>query len=148
MNNFKSFKDGKSRTSFPCPLLNEDNGKCSIYNKRPLICRIHGTTHYELDKELKAMESTICEHIPSRLQNKEVTPDVTQYQIQYEDIVNVSTEKGALYLRKLPIIYGIQSLASMQRFNPAKQTVVNRHNLDMSMQESNKMQLKKSAAMK
>ncbi|SFM42187.1 Putative zinc-or iron-chelating domain-containing protein [Paenibacillus sp. 1_12] len=146
--NFKSFKGGKSRTSFPCPLINEVDGKCSIYNKRPLICRTHGTSHYELDKEMKALESAICEHIPSRLQNKEVTPDVTDFQKQYEDIVNVSTEKGSLYLRKLPIFYGIQSLAAMQRFNPAKQTVANRHNLDIPMQESNQLQLKKASSLR
>jgi Fe-S-cluster containining protein len=46
MNNFKSFKGGKNRISFPCPLLKEDNVKCSIYNKRPMICRTHGTSHF------------------------------------------------------------------------------------------------------
>ncbi|MFX3634434.1 MAG: YkgJ family cysteine cluster protein [Candidatus Pristimantibacillus sp.] len=65
------FKGGKSRASFPCPLLNDEDGRCSIYNKRPMIYRTHGTIHYELDKEIKTLESVICEHIPSRLQNKE-----------------------------------------------------------------------------
>lgn len=145
LSNFKSFNGGKSRTSFPCPLLNEENGKCTIYNKRPMICRTHGTTHY-VDDKFKSIESAVCEYIPSRLQNNEVTPDVTNYQMQYEDIVNVTTEKGSLYLRKLPIFYGIHYFASTQRFNPSKQTVVNRHNLDVSMKESNLMQLRKAAA--
>lgn len=147
LSNFKSFNGGKSRTGFPCPLLNEE-GKCSIYDKRPMICRTHGTTHDELDSKVGAIESAVCEFIPSRLQNNEVTPDVTNYRTQYEETVNVRTEKGSLYLRKLPIFYGIYYLASTQRFNPSKQTVVDRHNLDMSMQDSNIMQLKKAATMK
>jgi Fe-S-cluster containining protein len=145
LSNFKSFKGGKTRTSFPCPLLNEETGKCSIYNKRPMVCRTHGTTHFVLDEKQKAIESAMCEYIPSRLQNNEVTPDVTNLQTRYEEIVNVSTKQGSLYIRKVPIFYGIHSLAYMQRYNPAMPTVVNRHNLDMPMQESNSLQLKKAA---
>ncbi len=90
----------------------------------------------------------MCEHIPSRLQNNVVTPDVTELQTRYEEIVNVTTKQGSLYIRKMPLFYGIRALASMQGYNPAKSAVLNRHNLDMSMQESDSMQLKKAAAMK
>ncbi|RUS44609.1 YkgJ family cysteine cluster protein [Cohnella sp. AR92] len=145
---YSSFKGGKTRTSFPCPLLNKETGRCSVYNKRPMVCRTHGTTHLNLDEKLNSIESTVCEYIPSRIQNNAVTPDVTDMQTKYEEIVNVTTEQGSLYVRKLPLFYGIHALASMQGYNPTKSTVFNRHNLDMSMQESNAMQLKKAAAMK
>ncbi|MNW37244.1 Flagellin N-methylase [compost metagenome] len=148
LNMFKSFKGDKTRTSFPCPLLNEENGKCSIYNKRPMVCRTHGTTHFELDEKLKLVESVICEYIPSRFQNNVITPDVSDLQIKYEEIVNVSTKQRTLYIRKMPLFYGIHTFALMQGYNPAKPTVVNRHNLDKSMQESNSTQLKKAAAIK
>ncbi|MEK0315648.1 YkgJ family cysteine cluster protein [Cohnella sp. 56] len=145
-NNFKSFKGGRTRTSFPCPLLNEKTGKCSVYEKRPMVCRTHGTTHFELDDKLNKIESAVCEYIPSRLKNTENTPNTTVYQMKYEEIVNVTTNKGSLYIRKMPLFYGIHSLAYLQQFNPTKSTVVNRHNLDMSIKESNEMQLKKAAS--
>lgn len=145
---FKSFKDGNTRTSFPCPLLNEDNGKCSVYNKRPIVCRSHGTTHLELDEKLNFIESVVCEYIPSRLQNNAITPNISELQTKYEEIINVTTDQKSLYIRKLPLFYGIHTLALMQKFNPTKATVINRHNLDMSMHESNKIQLKKAATMK
>jgi Fe-S-cluster containining protein len=148
LSNYKSFKGGKTRTSFPCPLLNVEDGKCLIYNKRPMVCRTHGTTHYELDGVLKSLESPVCEYIPSRLKSKEFTPDVTDFQMQYEEIVNVSTNRGSLYIRKMPIFYGINSLAYMQRYNPSKPAVINRHNLDLPMQQSNMMQLKKAGKIK
>ncbi|MDN4066704.1 YkgJ family cysteine cluster protein [Paenibacillus vini] len=145
LNNFKSFKGGKTRTSFPCPLLNEENRKCSVYIKRPMVCRTHGTTHFKLDKKLNSIESKVCEYIPSRLQNNGITPEVTDLQTKYEEVVNVSAKQGSLYIRKIPLFYGIHTLALMQRYNPTKPTVVNRHNLDMSMQESNSIQLRNAA---
>ncbi|WP_424768003.1 YkgJ family cysteine cluster protein [Paenibacillus sp. sgz302251] len=148
LSKFKSFKGGKTRTSFPCPLLDQESGKCSVYNKRPMVCRTHGTTHFKLDEKLNSIESTVCEYIPSRLKNNDTTPDATDLQTNYEEIVNVTTKQGSLYIRKMPLFYGIYTFASMQRFNPTKPTVINRHNLDMSIQESNSMQLKKAAAMK
>jgi Fe-S-cluster containining protein len=148
LSKFKSFKGGKTRTSFPCPLLNQENGKCSVYNKRPMVCRTHGTTHFKLDEKLNSIESTVCEYIPSRLQNNAISPDVSDMQTKYEEVVNVSTKQGSLYIRKMPLFYGIHTLALMQRYNPSKPTVVNRHNLDMSIQESNLLQLKKATAMK
>jgi Fe-S-cluster containining protein len=30
----------------PCPLLSIQTGTCSVYNVRPLICRMHGSTHF------------------------------------------------------------------------------------------------------
>ncbi|WP_201317546.1 YkgJ family cysteine cluster protein [Paenibacillus sp. EPM92] len=145
INNLKSFK-GKSRTSFPCPLLDSETGKCSVYEKRPFICRTHGTTHYIIE-ELRSLESTVCEYIPSRLKHNEVSPDLTDLHEKYEQIVNVITNKGSLQIRKLPIFYGIFVLASINSFDPSKPVLKDRHNLDMSMKDSNKMQLKKAASM-
>lgn len=89
-----------------------------------------------------------CEYIPSRLQNNVITPDASDLQTKYEETVNVTSKLGSLYIRKMPLFYGIHTFALMQRYNPTKPMVVNRHNLDMSIQESNLMQLKRAAAIK
>jgi len=39
----KQIKDKRKDTSLTCPYVNSEN-RCDIYNDRPIVCRIFGTT--------------------------------------------------------------------------------------------------------
>ena len=62
----------------PCLFLNED-GKCSIYDIRPFICRFQG--YFKYDDSYENMESTICEVLGKYKEHKESL-------LQSEDIMD------------------------------------------------------------
>lgn len=84
-----------------CVFLGEDGG-CSIYNVRPIICRTHGVCCYSDDVEHK-----ICDKIPSFINHKENMLDIDNYKMEIANVGNYR-KKGkdlVLYRRKYPIFY-------------------------------------------
>lgn len=57
---------------YPCIFLDKSTNKCKIYNVRPLICRTHGTSYYELegDKNISFLRRILAKLINSVLTYK------------------------------------------------------------------------------
>lgn len=84
-----------------CVFLGEDGG-CSIYTVRPIICRMHGVCYASDNIDYK-----VCDKIPSIINNKDNMLDIDKYKREIESIGNYS-KKGKdliLYTRRYPIFY-------------------------------------------
>lgn len=84
-----------------CVFIGE-NGGCSIYNARPLVCRIHGVCYYSDD-----VEYGICGKIPSFMSNKGNMLNIDKYRTEIEDVAcyHKKCKNIVLYRRKYPIFY-------------------------------------------
>lgn len=90
------------RFPFLCPLIDQTKGTCMVYDKRPMICRIHGTTHNLL--QLMSESFKICEYIESH-SNALETPEINTYESDTNSML-ISTFNGHDFVpRKYPIIY-------------------------------------------
>lgn len=98
----------KSRNSFPCPFLNVDDGMCTVYNVRPFVCRTMGTTHFDFDKS----DHSICEIIPSSLENKLRTTSIDSFLDDQDQIFNYYFKKSnkSVGVRRYPIYYWFKIL--------------------------------------
>lgn len=91
------------RLPLPCPLLDENTGSCTAYNKRPMICRTHGTTHTILD--LLSSDAEVCEHIPSRHFNAVSTPEIDEHELNPNDMLKTMYNGQTILPRAYPIVY-------------------------------------------
>lgn len=80
----------------------DDNGGCSIYEVRPLICRTHGLCYYSGDVEHK-----ICDKIPSFWDSKENMIPIDKYQESILLLKHYQKEgkENVIYRRQYPIVY-------------------------------------------
>lgn len=98
----------RPRTSFPCPFLDDTNKDCRIYPVRPMICRIHGSTHISFNnKLLDNMDEKICEHITDSQKHRKNTPNVGNIISGEGPITNIfNSQANVIYpLRKYPIFF-------------------------------------------
>lgn len=84
-----------------CVFLDND-GSCSVYEVRPLICRNFGVCYYS-----KEVEHKICDKIPSYLDNKDNMMSIDKYS---ESITNLNfyrkkDKDSVIYRRQYPIFY-------------------------------------------
>lgn len=83
-----------------CVFLDEEGG-CSIYEVRPLICRTHGLCYYSEDVEHK-----ICDKIPSLFSNKDNMMPLDKYKDDIFNIRNYRKEgEKIIHRRMFPIFY-------------------------------------------
>ncbi|NMD72659.1 hypothetical protein HHO41_20700 [Bacillus sp. DNRA2] len=87
-----------STFDIPCPFLEVNKGTCKIYDTRPMICRLHGTTFYE------KYEFTICENIPSNIENGKEVADVTSLKDEMDQTLIKFGDKVFMN-RPYPIFY-------------------------------------------
>ncbi len=94
------------RFPFSCPMLDESKGSCLVYNKRPMICRLFGTTHDSFSVMLdRRDESSVCEHIPSAQANVLQTPEVENSDFKINDMLETRYSGEVLLPREYPIVY-------------------------------------------
>ncbi|PRT33864.1 YkgJ family cysteine cluster protein [Bacillus wiedmannii] len=94
------------RFPFPCPLLDVNEGSCGVYNKRPMICRLFGTTHDPLTVILASKdESSVCEHIPSVHVNALQTPEIDPSDSRISDMLKTKFSGQEIEPRSYPIVY-------------------------------------------
>ncbi|GLX71403.1 YkgJ family cysteine cluster protein [Paenibacillus glycanilyticus] len=86
----------------PCPMLDTQTGKCSVYNARPLICRTHGTTHSILT------EYIVCNKIPSNLENAKITYNAVQIHDKASSWDKIEIGDQLFQGRQYPIIYWLK----------------------------------------
>ncbi|PET68659.1 hypothetical protein CN533_26245 [Priestia megaterium] len=91
------------RLPFPCPLLDEVTGSCTSYDKRPMICRTHGTTHTTFD--LLSEDTEVCEYIPSRHDNAASTPQIDVDELMTNNLLEVKYNGQTILPRQYPILY-------------------------------------------
>ncbi|MDP7981335.1 YkgJ family cysteine cluster protein [Bacillus sp. WLY-B-L8] len=92
------------RFPFPCPMLDENTGSCTIYNKRPMICRTFGTTHDSFSLMLSD-KATICEHIPSIHANAFETPEIESSDSEVNKMLETTHQGKRILPRQYPIVY-------------------------------------------
>jgi len=68
----KMVKNLPDEHKLPCIFLEDDSGKCKVYNVRPVICRVHGISHYT-----KYGDNEICTVIGLESSAKSWMPDFT-----------------------------------------------------------------------
>lgn len=94
------------RNSFPCPLLDRENGRCRVYPARPFLCRTHGSSHtfYGGWRE-RLQPERICEHIDGGRAHRKITPNIADYWPRYEELADVRVGPQRRLLRQYPIFY-------------------------------------------
>ena len=95
--------DRNHRLPLPCPLLDDNTGACTAYDKRPMICRTHGTTHTAF--HLMSSDAEICEHIPSSHLNAESTPEVDGWDMNPNLMLQTIFNGQTILPRQYPIVY-------------------------------------------
>lgn len=93
------------RLPFPCPMLDESNGSCIVYDKRPMVCRTFGTTHDSFLVMVSSNKSTICEHIPSIQENALQTPEIDHLDSGVNNMLETTYQGKKILPRQYPIIY-------------------------------------------
>uniref|UniRef100_UPI003F499198 YkgJ family cysteine cluster protein n=1 Tax=Bacillus multifaciens TaxID=3068506 RepID=UPI003F499198 len=94
------------RFPFSCPMLDDSKGSCLVYNKRPMVCRLFGTTHDSFSVTLDSRdESSICEHIPSAEDNVMQTPEVDISYLRINNMLETKYSGERLLPREYPIVY-------------------------------------------
>jgi len=96
------------RNSFPCPLLDVENGRCRVYPARPFLCRTHGSTHtfYGSWRE-RLQPEKVCEYIDGGRAHRKITPNIADYWNPYEQLADVRIGEKRQLLRQYPIFYWI-----------------------------------------
>ncbi|KXY26560.1 hypothetical protein AT268_06100 [Bacillus cereus] len=93
------------RLPFLCPLLDITEGSCMVYNKRPMVCRVFGTTHDSYSLMLASGGGEICEHIPSEHANALQTPEVEFSDTRVNDMLESELFGEKIQPREYPIMY-------------------------------------------
>ncbi|MEK0224385.1 YkgJ family cysteine cluster protein [Bacillus proteolyticus] len=93
------------RFQLPCPLLDEHNGSCTAYNKRPMICRTFGTTHDSFSLMISSLQSAVCENIPSIHANALQTPEIEPSDSQVNNMLKTKHLGQEILVREYPIVY-------------------------------------------
>ncbi|PEF72929.1 hypothetical protein CON94_23670 [Bacillus pseudomycoides] len=93
------------RFPFPCLLLDEKTGTCTVYDKRPMICRTFGTTHNTFSLMVGAHESSVCEHIPSVHVNALQTPEIELADSEVNRMLKTTYQGQEILPRDYPIVY-------------------------------------------
>ncbi|WP_256972571.1 YkgJ family cysteine cluster protein [Saccharibacillus sp. O23] len=124
------------RNSFPCPLLDRENGRCRVYPARPFLCRTHGSSHtfYGGWRE-RLQPERICEHIDGGRAHRKITPNIADYWPRYEELADVRVGPQRRLLRQYPIFYW---LVLYGRHGGGKTTAFGgRDNFDLPIGEHN-----------
>ena len=124
------------RNSFPCPLLDRENGRCRVYSARPFLCRTHGSSHtfYGGWRE-RLQPRQVCEFIDGGRSHRKITPNIADYWPLYEELADVRVGKERRLLRQYPIFYW---LVLYGRHGGGKTTELgSRDNFDLPLAEHN-----------
>lgn len=87
-----------------CLFLDEDGG-CSIYAVRPIICRTHGVCYFSKD-----VEHAVCDMIPSYKSNMENMLNIDKYENDIREVgaFRKTGEETLIMRRKYPFFYFIK----------------------------------------
>lgn len=128
----------RQKTSFPCPFLDQENGKCQIYGVRPLICRTHGSAH--IKDQYKP--GSPCEIIPNGKEHQNITPSVGHIFAQVDGVTNIK-EAGSDKIhpqRGFPIFYWFSYYPGFKvRFK-----LIKFENFEISLDEYNRIRIEES----
>jgi len=104
---------GIARFDAPCPLLDEENGSCSVYETRPHICRAYGVGYFSP----KTKRFRICEHIPNGLKHQKQMADLSSLQREVGSLAFFTLPTGKTALdRPYPIFYFLHLYYNVQPF--------------------------------
>lgn len=94
----------RKRNQFPCPMLNKAEGACTVYESRPSICRLFGSTH--ITSQI-SQPKELCEFIldSSKLVNS--TPNMEKEWSSLTSFINTLKAPNGLKVpqRTYPIYY-------------------------------------------
>lgn len=85
---------------FPCMFLDEDSHSCTIYDVRPLICRIHGVSIID-DKS----DVIPCSKQKNILSNKENLVDLRSYYDRFTSFMLMKYHNKIIFRRPFPLFY-------------------------------------------
>ncbi len=121
----KQIKNMSESFGLPCPLLDKESGRCRIYDVRPFICRIHGSSFY-INRDYN-----ICDKINSNLENKKRVPDVSDL-VEKHTILNCIIHNDiVIQKRKYPIFYWLS--LDLKPFEIIGQVIIPERNRDFSI---------------
>jgi Fe-S-cluster containining protein len=94
-----------SKLPFSCLFLDENTKSCSIYQVRPLVCRMHGVSYIDSTKD-----NTVCSNIPSLLKVKDKLINLEAYNNDVASFTFLREGRKALLRRPQPLFYFINSI--------------------------------------
>lgn len=109
----------ENRNSFPCPLLDENTGKCRVYHIRPFVCRLYGTSDASMSDD---SDRELCEKMPSRKAVKDKLFDAGPLTKKYFDIIEPYFKEinERIIDRKYPIYVWFMALFSKKMTSGAR----------------------------
>jgi Fe-S-cluster containining protein len=101
----KRLYSSPSKLPFSCLFLDENTKACSIYDVRPLVCRIHGLSYVDGNDD-----NSICSNIPSLLKVKDKLVNLEAYNSSIASFTVLMEGKKVLLRRPQPLFYFINSI--------------------------------------
>lgn len=94
----------RKRNQFPCPMLNKEEGACKVYENRPSICRLFGSTH--IASQISQPQE-LCEFIPDSSKLVNSTPNTEKEWSSLKTFISTLKAPNGLEIpqRPYPIYY-------------------------------------------
>lgn len=131
----KQYKIMGDSYGIPCPLLDTVTGRCEVYNSRPLICRMHGTTYYVPE------DYSVCNKISSNLKNAKITYNAVEFLDRAGSWDKIEIRGDIFQTRQYPIVYWLKLLLEQYKLTGKIQIPNEARDFNMSSDTAKRQQV-------